>query len=228
MHPSGNGQQERPLGTPRGFAGGLVVPFPWTASRITFVMLLLISMNFDGLLARQQSASFERGRVGANPSGVEDLRTVSFVLLTAVIWYLGVVVIVAVHVVAVVLVLRHLAGSAQDERRGRRSEHRGRSRWSPAPPSVSTSSLSPWCRRKDPSRRSPQRPRALVVTVALAPAGEPGRSPRVQTGQSPLDDSRVQLLASDCGRGEACSCQSLDDLRSLFFAGLKQETPPRP
>jgi len=43
------------------------------------------------------------------------------VLLTAVIWYLGVVVIVAVHVVAVVLVLRHLAGSARDERRGRRS-----------------------------------------------------------------------------------------------------------
>jgi hypothetical protein len=121
MHPSGNGQQERRPGTPPWFAGGLVVPSIGPPAGSPFVMLLLISMNFDGLLARQQSASFERGRVGANPSGVEDLRTVSFVLLTAVIWYLGVVVIVAVHVVAVVLVLRHLAGSARDERRGRRS-----------------------------------------------------------------------------------------------------------
>ena len=38
----------------RGFAGGLVVPFERTASRVTFVMLLLISVNFDGLLATPQ------------------------------------------------------------------------------------------------------------------------------------------------------------------------------
>jgi len=199
----------------RGFAGGLVVPFERTASRVTFVMLLLISVNFDGLLATPQWSSFERARTGADAAAVEDLRTISFVVLTAVIclvfglfalaavraggirsgpraalsgllpslvpiafgyllahnaayllvnsqlmlplignpagmkswpihlpypfndtyepnhtflpsafyWYLGVVVIVAVHVVAVVLAHRHLAGGARDERRGRRSEY---------------------------------------------------------------------------------------------------------
>ncbi len=199
----------------RGFAGGLVVPFEHTVSRIMFVMLLLISVNFDGLLATPQWSAFERARVGADPSGVQDLRAASFVLLTAVIclvfglfawaavraggtgggvrvaltglmpslvpiafgyllahnaayllvnsqlmlplignpvgteswpihrpypfndsyepnhtflpsafyWYLGVVAIVAVHVVAVVLAHRHLAGTARDERRGRRSEY---------------------------------------------------------------------------------------------------------
>ena len=199
----------------RGFAGGLVVPFEHTVSRIMFVMLLLISVNFDGLLATPQWSAFERARVGADPSGVQDLRAASFVLLTAVIclvfglfawaavraggtgggvrvaltglmpslvpiafgyllahnaayllvnsqlmlplignpvgteswpirlpcpfndshepnrtilpsafyWYLGAVAIVAVHVVAVVLAHRHLAGTARDERRGRRSEY---------------------------------------------------------------------------------------------------------
>jgi len=69
----------------RGFAGGLVVRFEHTVSRITFVMLLLISVNFDGLLATPQWSAFERARVGADPSGVQDLRAVSFVLLTAMI-----------------------------------------------------------------------------------------------------------------------------------------------
>jgi len=192
-----------------------VVPFERIVSRITFVMLLLISVNFDGLLATPQWSAFERARVGADPSGVQDLRAVSFVLLTAMIctvfglfawaairaggtgggvrvaltglmpslvpiafgyllahnaayllvnsqlmlplignpvgteswpirlpcpfndshepnrtilpsafyWYLGAVAIVAVHVVAVVLAHRHLAGTARDERRGRRSEY---------------------------------------------------------------------------------------------------------
>jgi len=44
-------------------------------------------------------------------------------LPSAFYWYLGVVVIVAVHVVAVVLAHRHLAGGARDERRARRSEY---------------------------------------------------------------------------------------------------------
>lgn len=199
----------------RGFAGGLVVPFERSASRIAFVMLLLISVNFDGLLATPQWASFERARAGIDQSTIHGLRTASFLLLTAVIclvfgafalaaaraggvrangrdaltglmpsllpiafgyllahnaaylivnsqlmfplignpigmatwpvhlpypfndtyepnhtflptafyWYLGVVVIVLVHVVAVVLAHRHLADGGRDERKARRSEY---------------------------------------------------------------------------------------------------------
>jgi len=44
-------------------------------------------------------------------------------LPSAFYWYLGVVVIVAVHVVAVVLAHLHLAGSARNQRRARRSEY---------------------------------------------------------------------------------------------------------
>ena len=69
----------------RGFAGGLAVPFERTASRVIFVMLLLISVNFDGLLATPQWNSFERARVSVSQPGVETLRTLSFVLLTAAI-----------------------------------------------------------------------------------------------------------------------------------------------
>jgi hypothetical protein len=69
----------------RGFAGGLAVPFDRAPSRVVFVMLLLISVNFDGLLATPQWNSFERARVSVDPAGVEALRTVSFILLTALI-----------------------------------------------------------------------------------------------------------------------------------------------
>jgi hypothetical protein len=69
----------------RGFAGGLVVPFERSASRVTFVMLLLISVNFDGLLATPQWNRFELARVGINPSATQVLRVISFVLLTALI-----------------------------------------------------------------------------------------------------------------------------------------------
>ena len=44
-------------------------------------------------------------------------------LPTAFYWYLGVVVIVLVHVVAVVLAHRHLADGRRDERKARRSEY---------------------------------------------------------------------------------------------------------
>ncbi len=69
----------------RGFAGGLVAPFERTTSRVVFVMLLLISVNFDGLLATPQWSTFERARVALDPRGIESLRTVTFVALTAVI-----------------------------------------------------------------------------------------------------------------------------------------------
>lgn len=69
----------------RGFAGGLVVPFERSASRVTFVMLLLISVNFDGVLATPQWTDFERARVGIDTQAGAALRTVSFLVLTAVI-----------------------------------------------------------------------------------------------------------------------------------------------
>jgi hypothetical protein len=69
----------------RGFAGGLVVPFERSPSRVAFVMLLLISVNFDGLLATPAWNNFERARAGIDASSIHILRVISFVLLTALI-----------------------------------------------------------------------------------------------------------------------------------------------
>jgi hypothetical protein len=72
----------------RGFAGGLAVPFQATASRISFVLLLLISVNFDGLLATPRWIAFERGLPGglaAHPGRLEGFRTGVFVLLAVVL-----------------------------------------------------------------------------------------------------------------------------------------------
>jgi hypothetical protein len=198
----------------QGFAGGLDVPFEASASRVVFVLLLLVSINFDGLLATPQWASYERRTLGTDPGGVDALRTGSLVVLVLVVlavflsfaygtaraggsarrplssladllpslvpiafgylvahylqylltngqlllplignpgytgwpihlpypfndsyevnrtllpnsfyWYLAVVVIVAVHVVAVVIAHRHLAARGVDERLARRSEY---------------------------------------------------------------------------------------------------------
>jgi hypothetical protein len=65
----------------RGFAGGLVVPFEASASRVVFVLLLLVSINFDGLLATPQWASYERRTLGINTQGIEALRTGSLLVL---------------------------------------------------------------------------------------------------------------------------------------------------
>lgn len=68
----------------RGFAGGLTVPFQATPSRITFVLLLLVSVNFDGLLATPRWTAFERrlpGALAAHPDRLEAFRTATFVLL---------------------------------------------------------------------------------------------------------------------------------------------------
>jgi hypothetical protein len=67
----------------RGFTGGLRVPFEATASRITFVLLLLISVNFDGLLNTPRWSLFEREHVGAD--SLDAFRLGSFVLLAFVI-----------------------------------------------------------------------------------------------------------------------------------------------
>ncbi|MCW2500985.1 MAG: hypothetical protein JWN87_2661 [Frankiales bacterium] len=190
----------------RGFAGGLDVPFEASLSRVLFVLLLLVSINFDGLLATPQWARYERTALGSDQAGIELLRTVSLVVLVVVVlavfaafatasarlggfptrpvaaladllpslvpiafgylvahyvqylavnlqllyplaqnpgfgpststftpnttvlpngvlWYLSVVVIVAVHVVAVVIAHQHLASRARGERAALRSEY---------------------------------------------------------------------------------------------------------
>ena len=203
----------------RGFMGGLDEPFEATPSRVAFVLLLLVSVNVDGLLAtplwsRLQlqlpqsvgpgTAAFqgsltagfllltlvvavvfagfalasarlaEPGRRSAlasltallpslvpialgyllahnleylvvnaqllipllgNPTGLaswpihlpapfNDTFEVHRTLLpSAVYWYISLAVIVTVHVVAVLLAHRHVAGAALDERRARRSEY---------------------------------------------------------------------------------------------------------
>lgn len=204
------------MGAPgrRGFTGGLDVPFQASASRIVFVLLLLVTINFDGLLATPQWASYEQRTLGTNGTGIEALRTGSLAVLVLVVlgvfvvfawtaaragrfaasplgslagllpslvpiafgyliahylqylltngqlvaplignpgfanwpiklpypfndtfevdvtllpnsfyWYLSVIVIVAVHVVAVVIAHRHLVARAGDGRAARRSEY---------------------------------------------------------------------------------------------------------
>lgn len=72
----------------RGFAGGLDVPFEPTASRITFVLLLLVSVSFDGLLSTPRWNSFERrvqDAVGAAPDRLEAFRTLTFAVLVVLI-----------------------------------------------------------------------------------------------------------------------------------------------
>jgi hypothetical protein len=61
------------------------VAFERSVSRVTFVMLLLISVNFDGLLATPAWNNFERARAGIDASATQILRVISFVLLTALI-----------------------------------------------------------------------------------------------------------------------------------------------
>lgn len=75
------------LGAPgrRGFAGGLDVPFERRLSRLLFVLLLLVSINDDGLLSTPQWARFERGTVGPHVGQAQALKTVSLVLLVVVV-----------------------------------------------------------------------------------------------------------------------------------------------
>lgn len=203
----------------RGFAGGLAAPFAADASRIAFVLLLLFSINFDGLLSTPQWTDLERSlpggditfhptaqhlfqvgsflvlalvlavafgvfaisaaRAGEHPGGARSavaellpsLLPIAFgyllahylnyvlingqlmfplignppgtenwpihlpypfnddfdpnptLLPSAFYWYVALVVIVAVHVIAVVIAHRHLSTAGRDERAARRSEY---------------------------------------------------------------------------------------------------------
>jgi hypothetical protein len=69
----------------RGFAGGLDVPFEASVSRVVFVLLLLVSINFDGLLATPQWSRYERSTLGGDQAGIELLRTASLVALVLIV-----------------------------------------------------------------------------------------------------------------------------------------------
>jgi hypothetical protein len=67
-----------------GFAGGLGGDFDPAPSRTAFVLLLLVSVNLDGLLATPKWNRFERhfpGQLELNPDRLETFRTVTFVVL---------------------------------------------------------------------------------------------------------------------------------------------------
>jgi hypothetical protein len=68
----------------RGFAGGLVVPFEPTGSRIAFVLMLLVSVSFDGLLATPSWNRLEGrvpGELVTHAHRLEAFRTLTFISL---------------------------------------------------------------------------------------------------------------------------------------------------
>ena len=72
---------------PRGFAGGLQIGISRTVSRTVFVLLLLVSISYDGILSTPQWARFEQRTVSAgNLHGQELLRSVAFVILIGALY----------------------------------------------------------------------------------------------------------------------------------------------
>lgn len=78
----------------RGFAGGLDRPFSTHVSRVVFVLLMLLNVNYDGLLTTPQWGNdVERqlpGSWGRPGIHLESFRTVTFVLMVIVmLWLFG-------------------------------------------------------------------------------------------------------------------------------------------
>lgn len=72
-----------------GFAGGLDVPFQRSISRSVFVLMLLVSISFDGVLSTPQWIRFEQAHVAFdNLHGRELLRIVVFLAIVAAIYAL--------------------------------------------------------------------------------------------------------------------------------------------
>jgi hypothetical protein len=72
----------------RGYAGGLEGPLDGSGSRVTFTLLLLISVNFDGLLATPSWSHLEDrlpGALSTHPGRLEAFRLVTFLLLAVAI-----------------------------------------------------------------------------------------------------------------------------------------------
>lgn len=75
----------------RGFAGGLAVPFEASASRISFVLLLLVSVSFDGLLATPAWSRLQLSLPAAIATGSLQLKlliTGAFIALALLVWLL--------------------------------------------------------------------------------------------------------------------------------------------
>lgn len=71
----------------RGFAGGLDQPFERSVSRTVFVLLLLVSISFDGILSTPQWTRLEQRHFAVTDvHGVEVLRTVTFLGLVVVLY----------------------------------------------------------------------------------------------------------------------------------------------
>ncbi|HEX4754339.1 MAG TPA: hypothetical protein VH661_01130 [Candidatus Dormibacteraeota bacterium] len=71
----------------QGLGGGLRVPFAAEASRISFVLLLLVSVSFDGLLSTPAWKTFRTG-IPLNGVPFELLQTAVFAALVLVAWAL--------------------------------------------------------------------------------------------------------------------------------------------
>ena len=73
----------------RGFAGGLEMPFERSVSRTVFVLMLLVSISFDGILSTPQWARFENERVAVGHlHSQEALRIATFLVLTLALYAL--------------------------------------------------------------------------------------------------------------------------------------------
>lgn len=71
----------------RGFAGGLESPFERSVSRSIFVLLLLVSISFDGLLSTPQWGRFQARHIAFNDiHGAYVFRSVAFLVLTLVLY----------------------------------------------------------------------------------------------------------------------------------------------
>jgi hypothetical protein len=71
------------------FAGGLAMPFEATASRVVFVILLLASISFDGLLATPLWSNFQHKLPASFSVGslsYQIVATLVFIVLTFVLW----------------------------------------------------------------------------------------------------------------------------------------------
>ena len=74
---------------PRGFAGGFAVPFEASVSRVAFVLLLLVSVNVDGLFATPAWNRLEDALPGgidsAHQARLDSFRTLTFLALALVL-----------------------------------------------------------------------------------------------------------------------------------------------
>lgn len=69
----------------RGFAGGLDVPFEACVSRVVFVLLMLVNINFDGLTGTQRWTRFERQTLGTSGAPLEAVKALSLLVLVLVV-----------------------------------------------------------------------------------------------------------------------------------------------